>query len=1068
MAACPPGRDLPAWQSAICFGLSRRPPSARACVTAVALLLAGSIPSALAQTVSSTTYPFTSSASVALEDMSSGTTQLLGSNLDDNASSVTSIGFDFWFVGARYTEFSVNANGLLRLGSLAVGGNFANDLATTTNVPQVAPYWDDLWIGTNGKVHYKVVGSAPNRKLVVEWLNVQVPRVGSGSTGAATFQVWLSESTGRLEFVYGAGMATNAANGGVSVGFGSSASLFASITVTGPTVAYGVSNNTNVAAITAGTRYAFAAPTPAAPTSLSFSGVTATAMTLGWTDNAANEIGYAIYRSTDGVSYSFVTQLAANSTSFTQTGLSPTTTYYWLVHSATEGALSGALSGSQATPAPGTVATTGSGSWSSTVPDAPWPGGVVPTASDNVVIADGHTVTIDTGASCFGLTVGQGTSGALLFESANARTLVTGGDVLVSPGAVLSSALTGAQTGHSLSVGGSLTNQGTLDFSTNGNTAGAGLTFSGGANASLAGSGAITNLRTLTVNKGSGPGAVLALGPASFSVQGATGGAPAFLTLTNGTLRIAGTFSFSGPVFASASYSIGSNAGLWLDNPSFVVTAQNGSPSVTGVLRVSGGTYNVGTSTGNSLGLANGCAVTLEGGAVNTSGRFAVSSATNRVTYSQTGGTLTVATVGHTSTTFASFDLGTASSSTVAISGGTIVVQSPSAAASGPRDFRNRAGTQTITGGALQLGNASTSPAQIFYLNGTAPALGFTGASVGHAALLLGNTTVMGATVIGATDTLKLNGFRFTQSGGGLANEGTLTGAGTGSELYFQGTASPQTYSGSGVITIPLQGNGLTVDNPAGVTIDAVVPQNLVTQRVNLVRGTLYNSQKLTLGNVDTVTTTVIQIGAAGLTDPGGSFDTFPTLNLGPAGLSIVYLQEGAARTTGFEIPASRSVPSLTLNNSNGLILSGGALTVTAGLTLTSGLLTSSSANLLTLANSVSSPPAGSSQSYVQGPLGIQFTVSSPTSRTYAIGAAGAFRPLVLKSVNTASVARLFTAEVIPGPTGGAPLSPLQSLTTARYWRVSNSSNLNASARINLTFGPDDNVGTLANVRVAQ
>src|SRR5689334_16498673 len=55
------------------------------------------------QLITSSTYVFSSLTGVALEDMSSGTTQLLAASLDDNASSVTNIGFDFWYDGTRFT-----------------------------------------------------------------------------------------------------------------------------------------------------------------------------------------------------------------------------------------------------------------------------------------------------------------------------------------------------------------------------------------------------------------------------------------------------------------------------------------------------------------------------------------------------------------------------------------------------------------------------------------------------------------------------------------------------------------------------------------------------------------------------------------------------------------------------------------------------------------------------------------------------------------------------------------------------------------------------------------------------
>ena len=65
--------------------------------------------------ISASSYPFTTATGVALEDMSSGTTQLVGPSVDDTASPVTNLGFDFWYDGVRATQFSVNANGLMRL-----------------------------------------------------------------------------------------------------------------------------------------------------------------------------------------------------------------------------------------------------------------------------------------------------------------------------------------------------------------------------------------------------------------------------------------------------------------------------------------------------------------------------------------------------------------------------------------------------------------------------------------------------------------------------------------------------------------------------------------------------------------------------------------------------------------------------------------------------------------------------------------------------------------------------------------------------------------------------------------
>ena len=51
------------------------------------------------------------------------------------------------------------------------------------------------------------------------------------------------------------------------------------------------------------------------------------------------------------------------------------------------------------------IKASGSGNWNSTVPNAPWPGGNVPGAGDNVTIDDGYDITVTANATCDKLTI---------------------------------------------------------------------------------------------------------------------------------------------------------------------------------------------------------------------------------------------------------------------------------------------------------------------------------------------------------------------------------------------------------------------------------------------------------------------------------------------------------------------------------------------------------------------------------------------------------------------------------------------------------------------------------------
>ena len=235
-------------------------------LSAITLFLAGSL---FAQLINGVTYRHNAANTGPTGIVP---TQLIGPNSDNVASAVTNIGFNFWFAGTMYTQFSVDENGLMKLGGTVITPEPVNSMASATNLPKIAPYWDDLATGTNGSVSYYLsTAAAPNRVLYVNW-NVTVPKNTAG-TFNAVFQVQLYEATGSIHFAFGPTYpAANAA--GYSMGVGVSSTDFASVTVTGntfATAAYGLpakDNNTMAPGSGSVKRYQFGTDytAPAFPT----------------------------------------------------------------------------------------------------------------------------------------------------------------------------------------------------------------------------------------------------------------------------------------------------------------------------------------------------------------------------------------------------------------------------------------------------------------------------------------------------------------------------------------------------------------------------------------------------------------------------------------------------------------------------------------------------------------------------------------------------------------------------------------------------------------------------------
>ncbi|MBX2896129.1 MAG: T9SS type A sorting domain-containing protein [Cyclobacteriaceae bacterium] len=279
----------------------------------------------------------------------SGTTPGGTGNVDEGYFNPVPIGFDFWYMGTRYTEISASTNGWLALEVPITNATPANNL-TSGGAPRpvLAPLWDNLNIQAPGNFTYATAGTAGSRVFTAQYLNVSW---GSIAGNVMSFQVKLYEGTGRIEYAYRREAGTL---------FGASASIGISATATGSGQFLSVSNagtsvsSTTEASITSkpvtDNNYRFAPPVPNTPVSLNFTALSTTSMTLNWSDLSSNETGFLIYRSTDGVNYTFVTQTAANATSSVQSGLTANTLYYWRIYAVSEGALSATpLSGGRST-----------------------------------------------------------------------------------------------------------------------------------------------------------------------------------------------------------------------------------------------------------------------------------------------------------------------------------------------------------------------------------------------------------------------------------------------------------------------------------------------------------------------------------------------------------------------------------------------------------------------------------------------------------------------------------------------------------------------------------------------
>ncbi len=943
------------------------------------------------------------------------------------------IGFNFTLADEVFDRLAINANGWISLGksSLTPSVNINSTSgytpigSTTVITPDVlvtriAGLGRDLQGQTGSSLRIETIGTAPNRVCVIQWKGY---RKYNATGDDFNFQIRLLEGSNNIEVVYGT-MTNNATSTTVQVGLRGVPSNLATnfhnrLTTTDWTSTTKGTLNTDACTLSntvfpaSGTTFTFTPPPPCAvpgtqPTDLV---LTPALNSIGGVFTAAASVdNYLVVRSTsptlsgtpvNGTVYTVgqalgggvVDYYGTGTTFTTPTNLPISTTFYFFVFSANHATCAGGplylttgpLTGTAATLSPGNIVSAGSGSWGDA---ATWVGGVVPTASDNATILSGHTVTVNAATNtCYNL-------------------LIQSGGEVNATGTV-----------NRLTVNNNLTNNGTLDLYNAGGTAYCDLTFTGAYNSTFTGSGSVTDLHTITINKGSGTVTIasptLEIMPDNLTIKNvssSTASTGGFLNTGtfNGIVKFSGTYTLTNTIFLTAGYSIPATGGVWFNNNNLTVAGMNGSPTLLGLFRISRGIFNLGTSSGNSMGFSTGSKIYVEGGTINAAGRFGVGTSSNTITYSQSGGDIVVCTVGNTSTTLASFDLGTSATSSHSLTGGTVTVQLANTATSGPRDVRGGS-TSVIwpdyTGTTIYLGNASSGASKTFYLGGCIPPMVITTTSATHKAALAAAAYYFGDLSIPSTSDFNLNGFGFWCKGD-VVNNGTITGTLTGSRFDFAGalllSTKPQSYSGSGTMgasATPILSTGF--NNSYGITLNNTV----YSLRANMFLGTLNNSSNLTFGN-GTSGAVVAQMGVQA-TAPGGNFDNYPVMNLGSGTYTVLYTTESVPRVTSYEIPVTRNVTSISVNNTNGVTLAGGNLTLgaTGTFTLVDGIFNTSAGNVLILTNpgaavTLTAPSGGSATSHVNGPMERTFAASRTATGTYTtstlfpVGKGGSYMPL--------------------------------------------------------------------------
>jgi fibronectin-binding autotransporter adhesin len=655
-------------------------------------------------------------------------------------------------------------------------------------------------------------------------------------------------------------------------------------------------------------------------------------------------------------------------------------------------------------------------------------------------------------------------TGALHFSNGTVRKLTLDTNLQLNSGATFNTNGSGTAVANTVTVGGSVINNGTLDFNVTGKTAS--LTFLNSQNANLTSTGPITDLYALTVNKGLDRTAILNLDGTGALTTPANG----WLTLTNGTLRFAkpnATLTIHDGV--ATPYLITDNAGLTVDaNGATVTVATNNNAAadlkLAGQLRVLQGTLRVGVTgnVGNDLEYASAGAPGLQvtGGTLYVNGqiRRTVANLDGALRFDQSGGTIDID--GQGAAVAPNNERGLfevqGKGSIFRMSGGTLNLhRSNNKTPILTADLYLAPDSTVVTAGTVVLGNAAAGVGNVtISVNATVPLYNLrveTGANNTNTntGLLTGviPLTLKGSLTIGNDNSF------FNANGLGLNIYQNLVNNNTSASTAlnaggFQPITPTQTTSFlGGIATQQLLGTatnltvfgGLVQSNPQASGTLQLGSNALVAGTLTLTKGTLDDNGQTITALSDVLNSTTHLSGGPGT----GSLILAGTANQNIGG-------NGLGR-----------FGNVTLNNSAGATATANQ-EITKVLTLASGVFTIGS-NLLWLSNPATGALAGTFDAThfirtngIVADLGLRKSYPAGAANfTFPVGAAAKYTPVQMNVTNNAAAG---TITVQPIDLAHPSTTGLGANKITFYWKVSSTL---ASLTVNqqFTYGANDVVG---------